>query len=85
MQRTIPNSAVTKITAIVKMYPNQDFKIRIESDYLKLSWRSPMPTQVDSSKGRKIQRKLDQVKQILGELFIEFDWLNDRQIVFVRC
>ena len=43
-----------------------------------------MPTQVEASKGRKIQRKLDQVRQILGELFIEFDWLNDRQIVFMR-
>ena len=84
MQRTIQNSAVNKIAAIVKMYPNQDLKIRIEDDYLKISWRSQMPTQVEASKGRKIQRKLAQVRQILGELFIEFDWLNDRQIVFIR-
>ena len=84
MQRTIQNSVVNKITAVVKMYPNQDLKIRIEDDYLKISWKSPMPTQVEASKGRKIQRKLDQVRQILGELFIEFDWLNDRQIVFIR-
>ena len=61
MQRTIQNSVVNKITAVVKMYPNQDLKIRIEDDYLKISWKSPMPTQVEASKGRKIQRKLDQV------------------------
>ena len=84
MQRTIQNSAVYKITAIVKMYPNQDLKIRIEDDYLKISWKSPMPTQVEASRGRKIQRKLDQVKEILGDLFIEFNWINDRQMVYVQ-
>ena len=84
MQRTIQNSAVYQITAIVKMYPHQDLKIRIEYDYLKISWKSPMPTQVEASKGRKIQRKLDQVKEILGDLFIEFNWINDRQMVYVQ-
>ena len=84
MKRTIQNSAVNKITAIVKMYPNQDLKVRIENDYLKISWKDYQPCQVDKKKSLKIQRKLDQVRQILGELFIEFDWLNDRQIVFMR-
>jgi hypothetical protein len=55
MQRTIQNSAVNKITAIVKMYPNQDLKVRIENDYLKISWKDYQPCQVDKKKSLKIQ------------------------------
>jgi len=84
MERTIENLSVKKISAIIKMYPNSDFKIRTNNDNLELSWKDSMPSQVESSKGRKIQRKLDQVRNILGDSFIEFNWLNDRQVVYVK-
>lgn len=80
----IDNALSNKIIAIANMYPKKDFKIRIEEKSLTLSWKDDQPTQVKKNKGIKIARKLEQVKQILGNNFMEFYWGGDRQMVYSR-
>lgn len=84
MEKEINSEMSNKIIAIAKMYPKKEFKIRVDEKYICLSWLDSQPTQVKASKGRKMQRKLDQVKQILGNNFMEFYWGGDRQMVYSR-
>ena len=84
MEKEINSEMCNKIIAIAKMYPKKQFKIRVEEKHICLSWLDSQPTQVKASKGIKMQRKLDQVKQILGNNFMEFYWGGDRQMVYSR-
>lgn len=84
MDRILTNEAVKAITTISKMYPKRDFQVRIEENSIKLHWFDLQPTQVSQIQGRKIERKLNQVREILGDKFIEFYWSGDRQMVYAR-
>lgn len=84
MDRILTNEAVKAITTISKMYPKRDFQVRIEDNSIKMHWLDSQPTQVKASQGHKIQRKLNQVREILGDKFIEFYWSGDRQMVYAR-
>ena len=84
MDRILTSEAVKAITTISKMYPKRDFQVRIEDNSIKMHWLGSQPAQVKARQGHKIQRKLNQVREILGDKFIEFYWGGDRQMVYAR-
>lgn len=84
MDRILTSEAVKTITTISKMYPKRDFQVRIEETSIKLYWLDSQPAQVSQIQGRKIERKLNQVREILGDKFIDFYWGGDRQMVYAR-
>jgi len=84
MNKILSNKMIKAISAIEKMYPKQDVHLAINDLNMSIIWKDEQPTQVTKSKGLKIQRKLEQVKQILGDNFIEFYFGGDLQIIYAK-
>lgn len=84
MQRHLTNKAIKVILAIERMYPNCDLQVVIENESITIHWIHPTPYMVSAHQGKKIDNKLIQVREILGDRFIEFYWGGDRQMVYAR-